>query len=399
MALSDLKAVVRADVYKAGRKAAALHRHRDHVRFEYVEGWSVPPVASTLPIGKARTTTSANALPAFFAGLLPEGRRLTALRSAIKTSADDDFSLLLAVGGDVIGDVQVAPEGVSPVNASVETPALAKDVVFADLFEAIVGRDPTDLVGLPGVQPKVSGKMISLPLRWGDHPCVLKLNPPEFAHLVDNEAFFYRAARASGLVVADAQVVYDAAAQPGLLVRRFDRERTDAGIVTRAQEDGCQALDRYPADKYRLTTGEVFEALARVTAAPVVAARDLIRQLAFAYITCNGDAHAKNFSVVQAPSGEWRVSPAYDLPSSHPYGDTTMAMSVAGKDREDIGRRQFLALGERLGLPERTVGRVLDGLVRSADGWLDGLEGLPFHPQVALKLRRAIAYRCRRLAA
>ncbi|HHU66493.1 MAG TPA: hypothetical protein GXZ33_01375 [Corynebacterium sp.] len=30
--------------------------------------------------------------------MLPEGRRLTALRTAVKTSADDEFSLLLAVG-------------------------------------------------------------------------------------------------------------------------------------------------------------------------------------------------------------------------------------------------------------------------------------------------------------
>ena len=43
--------------------------------------------------------------------LLPEGRRLGALRRAVKTSADDELSLLLAVGADAIGDVQVVPSG------------------------------------------------------------------------------------------------------------------------------------------------------------------------------------------------------------------------------------------------------------------------------------------------
>ena len=42
---------------------------------------------------------TASGLPtgSLFAGLLPEGRRLGALRRAVKTSADDDLTLLLAV--------------------------------------------------------------------------------------------------------------------------------------------------------------------------------------------------------------------------------------------------------------------------------------------------------------
>ena len=51
--------------------------------------------------------------------------------------------------------------------------------------------------------------------------------------------------------------------------------------------------------------------------------------MAFAYLSCNGDAHGKNFSVRRLPEGEWRVTPAYDVPSSFPYGDTTMALRVA----------------------------------------------------------------------
>src|SRR5205823_4030239 len=99
-------------------------------------------------------------------------------------------------------------------------------------------------------------------------------------------------------------------------------------------EDACQVLGRYPADKYQVTTAEVIDGLARVTGAPVVAARDLVQQFAFAYLTANGDAHAKNFSVLQRLDGEWRVSPAYDLPSTQPYGDHTMALPLEGKTDE-----------------------------------------------------------------
>jgi serine/threonine-protein kinase HipA len=163
-----------------------------------------------------------------------------------------------------------------------------------------------------------------------------------------------------------------------------------------AQEDGCQVLGRYPADKYRVSAEELVAGLARRAGAPLVAARDLLRQLAFAYLTCNGDAHAKNFSIVDC-AGEWRVSPAYDLPSSHPYGDSTMALPIAGRVREDIGREHFVELGAGAGLLGVAVVRVLDRLVAAVPRWIDRLSDLPFPARQRHKLRRAIEYRARRL--
>ncbi|WP_326549788.1 HipA domain-containing protein [Micromonospora sp. NBC_01813] len=58
----------------------------------------------------------------------------------------------------------------------------------------------------------------------------------------------------------------------------------------------------------------------------------------------NGDAHAKNFSVRQGVDGEWRVSPAYDTPSSYPYGDTTMALSIGGRSGGDFSATDFSSL-------------------------------------------------------
>ena len=69
-------------------------------------GWNLPTRVEAF-------TAPAAAAPAFFADL-PEGRRLTALRRTVGTSADDEFSMLLAVGGDTIGDVQVLPVGDTP---------------------------------------------------------------------------------------------------------------------------------------------------------------------------------------------------------------------------------------------------------------------------------------------
>lgn len=75
------------------------------------------PIASTLPLASRPVVLPGGATPPFFAGLLPEGRRLTALRSAIKASADDELTLVMAVGADTIGDVKVVPLG-QPPNAA-----------------------------------------------------------------------------------------------------------------------------------------------------------------------------------------------------------------------------------------------------------------------------------------
>ena len=396
-----LTGVERAWVFKKGRRAATLARRADGVEFSYLPGYrdaGGPAVATTLPPSAEPIVRPAGAVPAFFAGLLPEGRRLTALRAAVKTSADDELSLLLAVGGDTVGDVQILPEGVEP---SVVEPRVRvsqwTDVSFADLFvQEVSGATTVDRVGIPGVQDKVSAAMIAFPVAAAGEPYILKLNPPEFAHLVENEAFMLAAARRSGLPTVDASMVTDRDGRAGLLVRRFDR-LPDGGML--GVEDGCQVLDRYPAAKYSLTSEAVCAVLAAATDAPVVAGRDLLRWVAFAYVTCNGDLHAKNMAVGERRDGTYRVTPAYDLPASYPYGDLTMALSVNGKRREDIARSDLLALAAALRVPERAAAKVVDDVVARVDAWLPGLAELPFDPGVLTKWRRAIGYRARQLSA
>jgi serine/threonine-protein kinase HipA len=322
---------------------------------------------------------------------------LGALRRAVKTSADDELSLLLAVGADAIGDVQVVASGVCPVEVP---PAVVVDEIgqlsFSELLTELGIR--VQRSALPGVQDKTSAAMINLPVARAGERHILKLNPTEYPQLIEDEAFFLDAARKSGLTVPPSEVVTDAEGQPGLLIQRFDRVTVDGKLHPLAVEDGCQVLDRPPADKYLLDTDRTFAALAALCSAPAVAGRDLIRQLAFAYLTGNGDAHAKNFSVLQSLDGEWRISPVYDVPSSYPYGDTTMALSIGGRGGGDFGAADFIDLGGRIGVYERAVRHVLRDLALRVDRWLPGLEDLPFDRGKVAKLRRVIEYRRKRLS-
>jgi serine/threonine-protein kinase HipA len=388
VALGTVVDVAEADVLKAGRLAARLTRSPDGVVFSYVEGYDGPAVATTLPVTEVPVLRPGGALPSYFTGLLPEGRRLSALRRAVKTSVDDELSLLLAVGADTIGDVQVVPRGQHPT-ASPRV-QLGGSVRFRDLL-AELDLSP-DRTGLPGVQDKVSAAMINLPVARAGLAYLLKLDPPEYPGLVENEAVLLRACAVSGLQAAEGELIRDVDGAPGLVVTRFDR--TAAGSL--GVEDGCQVQGRSPGDKYTVGYAATFTALASVCDARLLAARTLLSQLVFAILSGNGDAHAKNFSVLQQPDGEWRVSPAYDLPTSQPYGDSTLAMPVNGR-RSDVGAVDVIALGKALGLPDAASRRVLRAAVEKVDAWLPLLEELPYDAARRAKLVRVVTQRRFRL--
>lgn len=117
--LHRLRFVAVADVYKAGRLAGRLERTGDAgTAFRYDPAYlevGHPPVAVTLPLTGDPVAAPSGGVPPFFAGLLPEGHRLTVLKDAVKTSLDDELSLLLAVGADAPGDVQIVPSGEPPI--------------------------------------------------------------------------------------------------------------------------------------------------------------------------------------------------------------------------------------------------------------------------------------------
>jgi serine/threonine-protein kinase HipA len=388
-----------ADVFKAGVLAARLARTVEGVEFSYLPDYlqrSGPAIASTLPATPDRLLQRSGAVPAFFAGLLPEGRRLTALRTTLKTSADDELSLLLAVGSDTVGDVQVVPAGArpDPASDSLTVSRSFDEVSFAEL----IGQTGIRVTPrLAGIQDKISATMISVPVGDRNARYILKLNPPEYPHLLENEAFFLELARTNRMTVPASRIVHDREGVPGLLVTRFDREWDDGKVRMLAVEDACQAMGRWPADKYNVTMEEAAAALLALTPARPVAAQELLRQLAFAWLTGNGDLHAKNISILNQPDVGQRISPAYDLPSTIFYGDTTLALTVGGKDTLSAARLMAFAAGLRLPpkAAHRTIAQALD-----ATGDLGSrLEAakLPFDRNVTTKVARQLATRHREI--
>ena len=396
---SDAKAVDIADVYKGDQLAGYLTRTREGTSFEYAHDYiagTSGAVASTLPVREAPYATGAGAVPAFFAGLLPEGARLHAVVAAVKTSPDDELSLLIAVGEDAVGDVRIVPHGSKPAARSRTLPNVPREVSFADLFARSIDPTTTELDrALPGVQDKLSDAMVSFPLRGAKGPAILKLNPPAFPRIVENEAFCLSLARRAGLTVPKFEVIEDCDGVSGLLVERFDRRVVNGSMLRLAQEDACQMLNRWPADKYRVSINDIAERLVEVTSSREASIMDLVEQIAFSWIVGNGDMHAKNYSVQWLKEERLVVpTPVYDVVSTIPYPlDQHMALKLDGRDANLRGR--FLVeFAARFGVPESMSRRRLCDLADGVAHHIDDASCIGFN---ARKTEQLIAEMNRRL--
>ncbi|BBY06768.1 type II toxin-antitoxin system HipA family toxin [Mycobacterium noviomagense] len=373
----DLREVAEADVYLGDDLVAHLVRgQRDTISFDYIpdhDSADVPVRERSVSWSLLRTDrypviTTGGAVPAFFAGLLPEGVRLGVVTSSTKTSADDHLTLLLAIGADTVGNVRVVPSSAESVRP---LPMFEpeRDTDFRAVFNKLVGSVDADPVGLAGVQPKVSAAMISAPTLTRSGPAILKLNPVEYPLLVENEHFFMSMAAACGLRVATTSLLHDADGRSALLVRRFDRN----GLTRIAQEDACQVADIYPASKYRIKAetaiGVLADACARGGGSRAAGVLELLKTVVFSWLIGNGDLHGKNLSIYN-PDGAWQPTPAYDLLCTQPYmrWRDPMALSLYGRANR-LTRDHVVEAGERLGLRPRATSRTIDSIIDAAQDW------------------------------
>lgn len=388
--LQLLKIIRKADVYKSGRLAGHLSRTaQGGIRFAYRDDYvsaRQAPVAFSLPLSGSAVETPSGSLPPYFTGLLPEGHRLTVLKNATKTSFDDELTLLLAVGADVPGDVQVVPSGSTPTEPeSLVDTSHPEELDFATLVNSV------DLHGLPGVQNKASASMLTTPLALSGMRYLLKLDPAENPHLVVNEAAHLAGAKGLKIPVVKSKVISDMNGLEGLLVERFDRVKGEGAAWLRLPlEDGTQVLGLPPGSKYGVVSEDVATGLAQHCQAPVVASRNLYLQFLFAWLTGNGDLHAKNLSVLGSLGGVFTVAPVYDVPCTLLYGDDTMALSIAGK-MKNLKARHWAEFADSLGLPQKAA-TAANKLALSAAASIS-LEELPFSGSPLRGAQRELRFR------
>lgn len=406
----ELRQINTVTVMKNGERAGALSRTSHGAEFIYDEAFrsrclatgSLGIACTISPHTTTHSISGINVHP-FFAGLLPEGLRLKALRNSLKTSEDDLFTMLVALGEESIGDVYVESKAIHPQAPS--PPVSLEQADFTTLLEESISPSLKKYaidIGVPGVMPKLSASMITFPIRVKERrkEYILKLQPKEYPNLIANEAFFMAMAKACGLLTAEVKIVTDAKGQKGLLVTRFDRiyDKETKKFNRLHQEDACQLIGAYPHDKYRLSAQKICDALAKYSAAPIIDLKKFIDLYIFSYIIGNGDLHAKNVSLLaQRGPALLALSPCYDIVSTIPYGDKKMAVPLRGRD-DNFTKSDFSSFAAQYSIPHKAIETSIAKMIHKALPWLDRLPEIGFEAKTESFLRRTIQERIERLS-
>ncbi len=389
MKTADFRSVEAVHIFRNAVRVGELRRTARGAVFEYEASFfqahrALPGgLALHLPYAQRQIETQGVNLHTYFAGLIPEGLRLRTLLARTKTSEDDLFTLLIAAGPDCVGDLfPMLPRARhAPLHDAKEELTPLDRVSFHALFAQSV--ESADEPAIPGVQEKLSPSVISFPFATVGRRWILKLNPKDKPLLVENEHFFMAMAAACGFDVAKTQLVRDRDNAAGLLVARFDRRREGRQWLGVHQEDACQFLNRYPADKYTLKTGDIVQAL-QVCDAPTAERARLIDLVAFSYLVGNGDLHGKNISL-SAARQSLQLSPVYDVLTTRPYKDLKLALKVEGRD-DNLKRAHLVELGRRFHVPSKAIAARLDKLLRLAHPFIAQVKEIGFEPRLTKQL-------------
>ena len=152
-----------------------------------------------------------------------------------------------------------------------------------------------------------------------------------------------------------------------IIVERYDRIIHQDGSVQRLhQEDFCQATGILPEKKYQEDGGPSLTRIAGIVqaVAPAADIEALLKAVVLNVLIGNGDAHAKNFSLLHHPSGARGLAPLYDLMSTLYYGDERLAMYINSVQRtRRVTADRILNEAARWGLARRRASQIIAGII------------------------------------
>jgi serine/threonine-protein kinase HipA len=351
--------------------------------FTYAESWLAagrPPLSHSLQLDGSYSAAAAGA---YFGGLLPEGAPRVRVARNLGVSAENDFALLAALGGDTAGAISLLAAGERPA-------AVGRDVQWLTESELAVlidelpsrplhaGEDGEYRLSLAGAQDKLPVVVApdgQIGLTKGRTPSTHILKIPIAGHdgTIANEALCPAIGRLLGIETVNASP-RRVAGRELLLVERYDREHTGDTVRRLHQEDFCQALGIPARRKYQNEGGpalvDCFALLREAVAVPAREALKLLDTIVLSFLIGNNDAHGKNYSLLYLyGSPKATFAPAYDLLSTvvYPGLSRKMAVSIGGEYRPDYVQAHHLnELLEQAGLGRAAARRRIRALADAA---------------------------------
>lgn len=177
------------------------------------------------------------------------------------------------------------------------------------------------------------------------------------------------AKQAFGIEVAENALIFFKNGSPAYITKRFDLKEDGSKL---AQEDFASLSGRTPqthGEQYKYSGNylELFEIMKKFVPAYLIEAPKLLKLLIFNYLFSNGDAHLKNFSLIETSMGDFKLSPAYDLLNSRIHIEDRDFALEDGLLPKNLAQgkviSQFRILSEKAGINEKVYDEILNAML------------------------------------
>jgi serine/threonine-protein kinase HipA len=235
-------------------------------------------------------------------------------------------------------------------------------------------------ISISGVQEKISLILEKNHLRLtkeGEHGTyILKPIPRDLKKVEQvpaNEHLTMQiSAQVYGLKTAANALIFFNDGTPAYITKRFD-VKPDGGkwgkedFATLAEKTKDNAGVNF---KYDCSYEELGHLIQKYVPAWRIEIEKYFSLVLFNYLFSNGDAHLKNFSLLETPAGDYTLSPAYDLINTRLHvADTDFALDkglFADSFRSEISRMtghahktDFMEFGKRIGVGEKRLEKLI----------------------------------------
>jgi serine/threonine-protein kinase HipA len=202
-----------------------------------------------------------------------------------------------------------------------------------------------------------------------------------------------RLARQCGISTAESRIA-TVGGKDVLLIKRFDREKTNGGYTRARMISGLTVLraDEGVQTRPRWSYMLLVEELRRISAEPRKDARELFRRICFNALISNIDDHPRNHALI-ATADDWRLSPAYDLTPAPVVSQDHRDLAM---DCGDLGRfanaRNILSQHARFLLNKAEADEIVKGMRAGVSKWYDTVRACGVSPADAETIRGAFVY-------
>ena len=329
--------------------------------------------------------------------LLPEGLLRELIARGLKIHVDNEFHMFAYLGTDLPGALEAKPISPEEVpDSALNTHGKAKAVPFEKVTQA-------NKFSLAGVQMKFSMKekdgRYTVPDGSTLGDWIIKTPSTRHKLLPLNEYTAMSLAQLGGVEIPEIKLVgldtLDHLPPINLpdetyafAIQRFDR----AGHQRIHMEDFAQVLVKYPHEKYDAANYETIGKVIHDFSGDGLAdAQQFARRLLVNILLANGDAHLKNWSFLYPDRMTPRLSPAYDIVTTHVYieHETQYALNL-GKTKNwyTVTMAHFESWAEKSGIPWRVIKPHLDDTLNKARAmWPEALKELPMEESHKVGLR------------